>query len=1465
MAGGPPSGWYETPGSWSSEFCQSQGAPTSYFQDGIEMDCSVTLIEQGLSSSLAFGCVPETPAQQPMPNLDAPQGSYWDRDLPASPLEAQGLFPANGCIPNLGPPPQNTSAVPFIPQASAGGHAAGLDRHSNELRHSGASLMGGRPMPLKKRAQVGAKTVRSAGRITYSMGVRHRAHISERAYKILQLCLQLDPYPSRQDKQALATLCRLTYDRVHNWFNNHRRRDLENPEASWNLQTSPLTISSNADSGYQTLTATSSNSTISSQWATESPCLTSDGLFTGRAERALTKPFQCTYRCDIAFSSRSDFKRHEERHCPQTEWICCHGLLFSFTEDNIKCVFCGEMDPAVEHLDLEHNCQQCLEKPAHQRTFKRKDKFREHLAKKHNQSLITPDMESWCHSVATEFNKQCGFCGYELRTWSERIDHIANHFTEGCDMSEWQDPWVGPQRPHTHKDLDSGNEDQDEDEGDGPGDGPRWDPGHDSWDCSEDSPKDGQPDNSQGPRWNCERRQRAPSPGDQSQGGRQCNRNMLSTQLAVDPPLACPPESQPSTLDPQDQSNVYRPAGYKSQPISVGLPNSSSSSMSTRRSGLRGLRGPLTPEQRQNAKSVRRRGSCWWCRTKRDLAAIGDWAILDEGLNLGELALAPGRRLGAGSSGVVQEVTCGKVNLARKYIAYQQKSSLSDAMNEVKALQRLNHRHIVRLVGAYRLPGALAVFLSPVADCNLEQFMAEYPRRLVSGHAHPGTLRKWTGCLSHAVEYTHREGVRHNDIKPQNILVSGNTVMFADFGISVRSGDRPYSSTRMTPRYCAPEVYNRKPIKDSADIWSLGCVFIEMATLLSNRTLDEFRSFSSDGDSFTAFHRNLPRITEWVDILRNQTVQPDNMPRLALLDAIADMTNPNPRMRPTASNLVSRLAPWGCCPTNTIRDTRERRIIYGKATPRTNHGSYPSSTIAKRIIRVIFYLPTHSTKDDQLFTPVPPQGHCRRHLTHAQEVAQPPQPLLSGGPTGRPTIHFSMIHRQADRLDVLPALQPGNGREAIRALTGAEKTLGPDHTSALDAAHDLGLFCAKQARLVKDDFVYNRNRIVFPSQLAAEAIKSTPRGPRPTPLPPPSESLKPSLKLSPHTAMRRVRDAQNTNRLDAPGYSSTEVMRLDSMRDLPRWGGGSQGTDMDSPSPIPTDGKLVEHGAMSKLLLEGAKPESWDSKYGRTPLLWAPDNIKRGRISTPLSDAARMGHETILKLLLESSAVPNATGEYGQTAVIWGPAELRLEIGADPTKGPDLGSERVYSEMEQLWAAIKEAVVRQPLEKGATLGPGNPPTTTPSTQERTNDGIFVLDARGGTADITTLLVLDAGGGVIDSVTLFPRDIALPSNNSPGSEHQRIIVMSTSYPESRLTIYSLHGSIYTLRGADGSARGLNQPGYEYEPLNSGSDALKPDIGCQHCRCGYAYNHKHPIAESRSEADPQFGQIFHYSHD
>jgi serine/threonine protein kinase len=224
------------------------------------------------------------------------------------------------------------------------------------------------------------------------------------------------------------------------------------------------------------------------------------------------------------------------------------------------------------------------------------------------------------------------------------------------------------------------------------------------------------------------------------------------------------------------------------------------------------------------------------------------------------------RYLGHGHSGAVDEVrdrTTGK-RYARKTIRlagtiYNKAHATEVFQNEVKIILGLErHHHIIRVHTTYITLRDLGILLEPVArEGDLDEYMADYERSIHSSPistprvvAMTAVLEKGFGCLTAGLAFMHKKRIRHKDIKPRNILVHEGMLIYTDFGYSFDSNNYTHSTTEgpadhLTRRYSAPEVIEAGSKNSRSDVFSLGCVFIDIFRLMNCRPrVDPAESFS---------------------------------------------------------------------------------------------------------------------------------------------------------------------------------------------------------------------------------------------------------------------------------------------------------------------------------------------------------------------------------------------------------------------------------------------------------------------------------------------------------------------------------------------------------------------------------------------------------------------------------------------
>jgi hypothetical protein len=141
------------------------------------------------------------------------------------------------------------------------------------------------------------------------------------------------------------------------------------------------------------------------------------------------------------------------------------------------------------------------------------------------------------------------------------------------------------------------------------------------------------------------------------------------------------------------------------------------------------------------------------------------------------------------------------------------------------------------------------------------------------------------------------------------------------------------NGTACTPKYCAPEVYNGERHGRAADIFSLGCVFSEMITVLCRRSLDDFTVHRRDQYGKEAFHCNLPRVYDWLQLLENcrpawnfnstirwswyNAIHEETKTAKGMVSCIIAMLSPLSTGRPYIKNILPGEIWINCCPVSS--------------------------------------------------------------------------------------------------------------------------------------------------------------------------------------------------------------------------------------------------------------------------------------------------------------------------------------------------------------------------------------------------------------------------------------------------------------------------------------------------------------------------------------------------------------------
>ncbi|KAI8566229.1 hypothetical protein RHMOL_Rhmol02G0023900 [Rhododendron molle] len=170
-----------------------------------------------------------------------------------------------------------------------------------------------------------------------------------------------------------------------------------------------------------------------------------------------------------------------------------------------------------------------------------------------------------------------------------------------------------------------------------------------------------------------------------------------------------------------------------------------------------------------------------------------------------------------------------QVSIASNASKDKAQAHIRELEEEVKLLKNLSHPNIVRYLGTAREEESLNILLEFVPGGSISSLLGKF------GSFPESVIRMYTKQLLLGLEYLHENGIMHRDIKGANILVDNKgCIKLADFGASKKVVELATitgaKSMKGTAYWMAPEVILQTGHSFSADIWSVGCTVIEMAT-----------------------------------------------------------------------------------------------------------------------------------------------------------------------------------------------------------------------------------------------------------------------------------------------------------------------------------------------------------------------------------------------------------------------------------------------------------------------------------------------------------------------------------------------------------------------------------------------------------------------------------------------------------
>lgn len=191
-------------------------------------------------------------------------------------------------------------------------------------------------------------------------------------------------------------------------------------------------------------------------------------------------------------------------------------------------------------------------------------------------------------------------------------------------------------------------------------------------------------------------------------------------------------------------------------------------------------------------------------------------------------------KIGEGTYGVVykgrNKITGEIVAMKKIRLESEDEGIPSTAIREISLLKELQHPNIVSLQDVLMEENRLYLIFE-FLSMDLKKYMDTLPAEKMMDS---DLVKSYMYQITAAILFCHKRRVLHRDLKPQNLLINKEgLIKVADFGLgrSFNIPVRNYTHEIVTLWYRAPEVLlGSQRYACPVDVWSIGCIFAEMAT-----------------------------------------------------------------------------------------------------------------------------------------------------------------------------------------------------------------------------------------------------------------------------------------------------------------------------------------------------------------------------------------------------------------------------------------------------------------------------------------------------------------------------------------------------------------------------------------------------------------------------------------------------------
>ncbi|ERF77104.1 hypothetical protein EPUS_08671 [Endocarpon pusillum Z07020] len=274
--------------------------------------------------------------------------------------------------------------------------------------------------------------------------------------------------------------------------------------------------------------------------------------------------------------------------------------------------------------------------------------------------------------------------------------------------------------------------------------------------------------------------------------------------------------------------------------------------------------------------------------------------------------------------------------------------------DEIKHLRLCDHRNILRLREAYTIDeeqwtDTTFLVTEPWAQASLQRFIENVANSKDGGSSLcpwyiPQNLEPWPDVVRQCilgVKHLHEKTIKHKDLKPDNILLFDESngdyshpkvrPIIADFGISKGYVVGARTSFQGTYQYLAPEQVAEESSTQQSDIFSLGCCFAWIQSILCSKpwkagSEKEQGILRLDSEVCVGFSKAAASIPNLLKELRIE-VSPKRPEKVQFLfvmeDMITTMLVATPSQRANLGDLLKELDLYEA----TCRQTKQQKFL----------------------------------------------------------------------------------------------------------------------------------------------------------------------------------------------------------------------------------------------------------------------------------------------------------------------------------------------------------------------------------------------------------------------------------------------------------------------------------------------------------------------------------------------------------